>query len=274
MTPFVFPRKRLTLALAVALAAPPAIAQTLDLRMSRELAPPTPPLDPATGRRAPPAFDSPDRGTLILRADRIEGTRERVEATGDVELRARRETVIADYLSYDFATQTIHGRGDVTLRQGNDFVTGPELTYKRDTETGTFESPRFAIGENNARGDADRLTFVGPNLFEALRARVTTCTAPREDWFLRAERIDIDSAKKVGVARDARLDFMGVPILYSPYLEFPLSNDRKSGFLTPTFGSSHAPSDRQCRNFDVRRRGDLGDTRASPDAALNRHLYG
>ena len=31
---------------------------------------------------------------------------------------------------------------------------------------------------------------------------------------------------------------MGVPILYSPWLEFPLSNERKSGFLTPTFGSS------------------------------------
>ena len=71
-----------------------------------------------------------------------------------------------------------------------------------------------------------------------LRGRVTTCVAPREDWFLRAEKIDIDTAKKVGVAHDARLDFMGVPILYSPWLEFPLSNDRKSGFLTPTFGSS------------------------------------
>ena len=67
---------------------------------------------------------------------------------------------------------------------------------------------------------------------------MTTCVAPREDWFLRADLIDIDTAKKVGVARDARLDFMGVPILYSPWLEFPLSNDRKSGFLTPTLGSS------------------------------------
>lgn len=232
------PCKRLPLALALVLAFPPAFAQTLDLRQARELASPTPPADPATGRRAPLAFDSPDSGTLFLRADRMEGTRERVEASGSVELRARRETVLADYLSYDFGTQTIHGRGAVTLRQGNDFVTGPELTYKRDTETGTFESPRFAIGENNARGDADRLTFLGPNLFEVLRGRVTTCTAPREDWFLRAERIEIDTEKKIGVARDARLDFMGVPILYSPWLEFPLSNERKSGFLTPTFGSS------------------------------------
>ncbi|HEY8622863.1 MAG TPA: LPS assembly protein LptD, partial [Casimicrobiaceae bacterium] len=32
--------------------------------------------------------------------------------------------------------------------------------------------------------------------------------------------------------------FKGGPILYSPYLDFPLSNERKSGFLSPVFGST------------------------------------
>jgi LPS-assembly protein len=239
-----FTRSRLWLALAAALASevacPPAQAHATEpaLRMSRELARPAPPTDPKTGKRAPLTFDSPDQGTLFLRADRLEGTKGRVEASGQVELRSRRETVLADFLSYDFETQEIHGRGNVLLRQGNDFVAGPELKFKRDTETGEFESPRFGVGEIGARGDADKVTFVGPDLYEILRGRVTTCVAPREDWFLRADKIEIDTVKKVGVARDARLDFMGVPILYSPWLEFPLSNDRKSGFLTPTLGSS------------------------------------
>lgn len=247
-----FPQSRLWLALAAALAFevayPPALAQTTEpaqaqptepaLRMSRELARPAPPSDPKTGKRAPLTLDGPDQGTLFLRADRLEGTKARVEASGRVELRSRRETVLADFLSYDFETQEIRGRGNVLLRQGDDFVAGPELTFKRDTETGVFESPRFQVGETGARGDADKVTFVGPDLYEILSGRVTTCVAPREDWFLRADKIDIDTVKKVGVARDARLDFLGVPILYSPWLEFPLSNERKSGFLTPTFGSS------------------------------------
>lgn len=240
MVPPSRPRLMPAVALASALACLPAQAQTVEpaLRMSRELARPAPPTDPQTGKRAPLTFDSPNQGTLFLRADRLEGTKARVEASGRVELRSRRETVLADFLSYDFDTQEIRGRGNVLLRQGNDFVSGPELTFKRDTETGTFESPRFQVGEIGARGDADKVTFLGPDLYEILTGRVTTCAAPREDWFLRADKIDIDTAKKVGVARDARLDFMGVPILYSPWLEFPLSNERKSGFLTPTFGSS------------------------------------
>src|SRR5688500_14083886 len=245
---------RLRLALAAALASefacPPANAQaeaqTVEptLRMSRELARPLPPPDAASGRRTL-ALDGPDQGPLFLRADRLQGTKTRVEAEGAVELRSRRETVLADFLSYDFDTQEIRGRGNVLLRQGNDFVTGPELTFKRDSETGVFESPRFRVGEVGARGDADRITFLGSELYQVLRGRVTTCVAPREDWFLRAETMEIDTAKKVGVAHDARLDFMGLPLLYSPWLEFPLSNDRKSGFLTPTIGSSGV------RGFDV-----------------------
>jgi len=226
-------------AFAYGVAMPDARAQTVEptLRMSRELARPGAPVD-AAGKRAPMAFGSPDQGSLFLRADRLEGTKTRVEASGDVELRGRRETVLAEKLSYDVETQQIEAQGNVVLRQGNDFVRGPELTFKRDTETGAFVSPTFQVGDVGARGDAERITFLGPNLYEVIRGRVTTCVAPREDWFLRAGEIEIDTEKKIGVAHDARLDFMGVPILYSPWLEFPLSNERKSGFLTPTFGSS------------------------------------
>src|SRR5690606_8510753 len=34
------------------------------------------------------------------------------------------------------------------------------------------------------------------------------------------------------------LYFKGVPILYSPYLTFPVRKERKSGFLLPTYGTS------------------------------------
>ena len=35
-----------------------------------------------------------------------------------------------------------------------------------------------------------------------------------------------------------RLDFKGVPILYTPFISFPVGNERKSGFLFPTLGTS------------------------------------
>jgi len=99
-----------------------AHAQDVTLRMSREIEPPyrrgaqatgapdaaarvgdsIPPLAPsvASSLKPPPAPE--ERGAVFLRADRLEGRGDKtVEASGKVELRTRRETVLADFLTYD-----------------------------------------------------------------------------------------------------------------------------------------------------------------------------
>src|SRR3546814_10987049 len=40
------------------------------------------------------------------------------------------------------------------------------------------------------------------------------------------------------IARHGELYFKDVPILYSPWLSFPLKKERKSGFFLPTYGMS------------------------------------
>lgn len=219
----------------------------LKLRLSRELSPPIPPktksaktgASPAKplpqGTAIPPAGEA-ERGALFLRADRIEGDEKRVEASGKVELRSHRETVLADWISYDIESSEIHGKGNVTLRRGLDSVTGPELRFNRDDETGFFTEPKFVVGEAGARGDAEKLTFLGNDRYDVDKGRYTTCIAPREDWFLETRDLEIDNARKIGTAHDATVRFFGTPVFYSPWLEFPLSNERKSGFLTPTAG--------------------------------------
>ena len=177
--------------------------------------------------------------TIFLRADAIEGVGEQyVEASGKVELRTRRDTVLADWLRYDFPQQEVWARGDVVIRHGFDWMSGPELRYKRDTETGYFNDPKFFVGETGGRGSAAELAFVGPDQYRISTARYTTCVAPNEDWYIRMGELDVDKAKMEGTGHDATLNFLGAPIAYTPWLDFPLSNDRKSGFLTPVIGST------------------------------------
>ncbi|HET9337619.1 MAG TPA: LPS-assembly protein LptD [Casimicrobiaceae bacterium] len=246
--------RALSAALAAALAAP-AVAQQaappeppLTLRPSREIAPPLPPpraAPPGTAARPQrPSLrfdDDTERGVVFLRADRLEGVGQReVSAEGRVELRAHRETVLAERLVYDLTRDEVHATGNVVLRKGTDFITGPELTYRRESQTGSFRSPVFQIGETGARGDASTITFAGPDRYTVSDGRYTTCVAPREDWFLQTAELDLDTQRMVGTARDATVRFFGAPIFYAPWIEFPLSNERKSGFLVPTAGSSGA----------------------------------
>ncbi len=191
---------------------------------------------PAVTTGLPPLGSS---GAIFLRAGEIGGVaNEFVEASGKVELRTRSETVLADWLRYDFDRDEIWGKGNVTLRRGIDWITGPEIRFRRETETGYFTSPRYFIGENGGHGSASEIRFVGADQFEVSDARYTTCTAPNNDWYIRTGELEIDKARMVGTGHNATVDFLDVPILYAPWIEFPLSNERKSGFLTPTLGSS------------------------------------
>jgi LPS-assembly protein len=243
-------------ALVVGMTSAPA-AQELSLRLSRAIEPPySRPVAPVTAPGDAPAFVPPasplrnpqrneTRGAVFLRADRLEGDAEqRIEASGKVELRLRRETVLADWLQYDVRNDEIWAKGDVTLRKGFDWISGPEVKLKRDTDTGWFDDPQFFISDNASHGKAKEIRFAGPDMYEATNAEYTSCIAPNHDWYLRSDEIEIDKLRKVGTAHDARIYFLDVPVMYTPWLEFPLSNERKSGFLIPTIGST------QTRGFE------------------------
>ncbi|MEP6942115.1 MAG: LPS-assembly protein LptD [Betaproteobacteria bacterium] len=213
------------------------------LKTSPFLEPPPP--KAIRGSAKPQAADG-ERDAIFLRADRFGGEGQKwVEAEGQVELRSRRQTVLADWLRYDVPTDEFWATGNVVIRRGQDWITGPEAKYRRDDETGYFRSPEFHVGENNSRGDASLLTFLGPEKYEVTDARYTTCVADNNDWYLTSADVEIDKSRLVGTAHNATVYFKSVPILYSPYLSFPLSNERKSGFLTPVYGSSNQ------RGFEV-----------------------
>jgi len=236
----------LPLAVATGSAAQPAPAAGTDLPPRMKVAPVLEPAPPKPLNSAGPQSVGTERDAIFLRADRVEGEGQKwVEAEGKVELRSRRETLLADWLRYDILADEFWGKGNVTLRRGIDWITGPEVRYKRDTETGSFREPEFHVGENASRGDASLLTFDGPNHYQVTDARYTTCVADNNDWYLTSADVDIDRSRMVGTAHDAKIYFKGVPILYSPVLSFPLSNERKSGFLTPIYGSSNQ------RGFEV-----------------------
>src|SRR5437763_16415936 len=220
-----------------------AMAQTA----TEESGTPSPRLKPSQTLEPPPLKPPQsitlfsDREAIFLRADQLEGTsQKKIEASGKVELRTRRQTVLADWLQYDIENDEVWGKANVTIRRGIDWITGPEVKFKRDTETGFFNEGEFHVGKNASRDGAKEIQFTGPDHYAIKGASYTTCVAGDDDWYLRAIDVDLDRSRLVGTAHDATIYFKGAPIFYSPYLTFPLSNERKSGFLTPVLGSNSA----------------------------------
>lgn len=89
-----------------------------------------------------------------------------------------------------------------------------------------------------ARGDAKDIFFEGENKKRLTDARYTTCDAGVDDWYIKASEITLNDYTDTGTAENARIEFKGVPILYTPWISFSFNAQRKSGFLAPTVGST------------------------------------
>ena len=228
------PRSIRTLAVAISLATLiPAHAEDpeglrLKLEKQMRLAPTRPERDSAK----------------FLEADHIEGEQDRnVIATGNVTLRQRGATIRADRLDYHGDDQTAIATGHARLDREGDVMRGPRLTYQLDADTGEMESPVFEFPKTperrtSSRGQATRALLEQDRKSRLFEAEYTSCPAPRDDWFIRVRELDIDTSRNVATSFTTAIFFLGVPILYLPYMTFPLDNKRRSGFLAPTFGTS------------------------------------
>lgn len=91
---------------------------------------------------------------------------------------------------------------------------------------------------STARGDATAIFFEGENKKRMTGARYTTCAADVDDWYIKASEIEINNYTDSGTAKNASVEFKGVPLLYTPWISFSFNNQRKSGMLAPTIGST------------------------------------
>ncbi|MDP2821685.1 MAG: LPS assembly protein LptD [Sulfuritalea sp.] len=199
----------------------------------------------------------------FIAADHITGKNDvEVVADGNVELRKRNSILQSDRLTYWQEADEMEAAGNVRLSRDGDRMRGPKMRMKMGDSTGFFEQPEYSIRRiktgsaatlwtgteervspdlTTGQGAAVRMEFEGEGKYRLTDATYSTCTpaAGRDpDWFARTTDLRLDYDEEVGAARNATLYFKGAPILYSPWLSFSLNNERKSGLLTPTFGST------------------------------------
>lgn len=176
---------------------------------------------------------------VYFEADSLEGRPgESTRATGSVRLKRGDLTLRADQVTHTQAENRAQAVGHVRITRRGDVYTGPELTLKLDTLEGEFIQPTYRFARTGAGGQAERVEFLGPTKLRATGATYTSCTpenTAEPDWVLSTRSVSMDFEANEGRAENAVVRFLGVPILAAPVLTFPLSEERKSGFLPPNF---------------------------------------
>lgn len=159
-------------------------------------------------------------------------------AEGDAVLRRGDLSIRADLLSYDQVEDLALARGNVLINQEGNRYSGPELQLKVQRFEGFFVNPTYYFGRTAAGGKAERIDFIDSQRTVATKATYSSCPADGSgdpDWLLTSDRVKMDFNNNEGIAEGAVLRFLGVPILWAPKLSFPLTDERKSGWLPPSF---------------------------------------
>lgn len=189
----------------------------------------------------PPAqADSLPAGTLSVESDTLNGQMDvELKASGQVKAVRDDQTVEADWLEYFVQRQQLRAGERVRLTQADGRIEAEQLDYLLGERSGSASNASFSFGRDGKtlRGNAGKLEFQGKDNYRLQRARANTCAPDDDSWYLKAGTIDLDYGRNVGVARNARVEFQGVPILYTPWIDFPLDGGRKSGLLFPTIST-------------------------------------
>ncbi len=184
---------------------------------------------------------------VTISADRMEGyANQETSASGNAELRQDNVSINADRLLYLYATDEVQASGGVRLARDGDRMNGTGLRLRVHDNVGQFDHADYEFSRPGrrgsapvrARGTADVIKLEGKDKYHLENATFTTCKPGNDDWYLQVGELDLDMTRDLGTARRGKLVFKNTPIVYVPWVDFPLHNERKTGLLPPTIGSS------------------------------------
>ena len=181
----------------------------------------------------------------------------RMKAKGNAILKKGNTTIKAEVIEYDEVSEKIITTGNTNIDLESMSLRGSKLSLKLSDETGQMGDASFnfksgdkqekSVIKNGGviakrsydfRGDAKTIFFEGENKKRLQSSRITTCEADSDDWYIKSSNMEVNTKTDRVNASNAILEFKGLPILYTPSIDFSLNKNRKSGFLGSTFGTT------------------------------------
>ena len=205
--------------------------------------PPCPTQAPGATAAQPkgPARAQPDVGSFEITSDAAQVSADGrgslkgnvVVRRGDVELRANEMQIE----HFDKPDQSVRSDGGIEYNDPLVHMTGAGGSYS-PANGAEFRAAQFDLKGRGAHGAADSIQLAPNGVLRLKGVTFTTCPATRQSWKLKADSITLDTRDQIGTGRDTQVQFLGVPLVYLPWLSFPLSSERKSGFLFPSIGNT------------------------------------
>lgn len=182
---------------------------------------------------------SPNDNEVIVTSDKADLTRSQyAEFSGNVTIFQQQQTIKANSALFSQEKLQFNATGDVELKSSSATVQGESILIDEKNKNFELIDAQYQFGFNAGRGRADVFAIKDNNRLLLDGATFTTCPEQDPAWLFSSGEIFINQEKGWGEAWNTTFKVADVPILWVPYVTFPITDQRKSGLLFPSFGSS------------------------------------
>ena len=199
--------------------------------------------DNCCGRYIEPPFPTVPGvpGTILFEYDHVGAQTDSgiVTFDGNVQVMQEDATINADHVVYDGNKATIELQDNIRIRQPGLLLTGTTATVDQNAGVSELSDASYVLHETAARGSADVIVYTDANGIITIDNGIFTRCEPGDNaWQIEGATINLDRPAGRGTATDVTLRVKDVPVLYLPWVSFPIDDQRMTGFLAPVLGST------------------------------------
>ena len=160
--------------------------------------------------------------------------------TGDVNIQQGNRTISADQVRveqegdnarYAYLQGTFDYRDNIINAKGSD------ATINLMSKESNLANADYQLVGRQGRGTAQNVSVTDEQRVMK-NATFTSCLPNDESWSIEANEMIQHVKDEYAELWHARFKVLGVPVFYSPYLQFPIGDRRRSGLLIPNAGHS------------------------------------
>lgn len=156
--------------------------------------------------------------------------------SGDVYLEQGNRTILADEIQVDQVNGTAsmaYLRGQFDYRDNIINAKGQDATIDFASKNTQLGFADYQLVGRQGRGTAQE--FSADEYQRVMKnATYTACLPDDNSWSIEAKEMVQHVKEEYAELWHAKFRVMGVPVFYSPYLQFPIGDRRRSGLLIPT----------------------------------------
>ncbi len=179
--------------------------------------------------------EEPKKTPVTVNADKLDydRTADVYTAVGNVKIEQEGMLLRADHIVLSNKTGEAVAKGRAFLNQKGDVISAEQITVNINTGAATITKGDLFLEKDNFHLQGEKIQRESETVYRIENGTFSTCD--KGEWYLKADRIDVD-LDRYATANGASFNVAGLPVLYTPYLLFPVR--RQSGLLMPEAGYS------------------------------------